>query len=66
MPRMIDEDGVHLSHTIHVEKVTLELLKQDNEFANYLRKLIQEEFNRRMEKALMKDWEKSKDDRRQD
>ena len=47
-----DAEGVHINRTIHIDEETLRLLTQEDGFADYLRKLIQEEFDRRMEKAL--------------
>lgn len=56
MPIKIDEEGVHLSHWIKVDKVTLELLNQDDEFANFMKKCIRDEIDRRMKRAL-ETWE---------
>ena len=47
-----DADGIHINRTIHIDEEMLRLLTQDDGFADYLRKLIKEEFDRRMEKAL--------------
>ena len=48
----VDAEGLHIKRMVNINEETLRLLTQDDGFADYLRKLIQEEFDRRMEKAL--------------